>query len=153
MLDHAQTAGQIGNEIPDTGLFVTADGVGDVPEQVAMDVVVRGLLQFTALGGVVDTVPAGAETDGRAEPLADGDVRANPELAEAIVALEDGVHTGAEADEHVVESAVGHIGTTDDLTIRTAVGILLRKSVEGKEKTCSCKDSDEFDDFHDTIIS
>ena len=102
----------------------------------------------TCLGGIEQAVPAGADTDGRAEPLAQVQVGRKTHLAQAILLLEDGVETGADADEHVVERTVGHIGTTDDLTSLIAVGILLRKSVEGEQEACRSKQPDEFDTFH-----
>ena len=63
MLDQAQATGNVRNEVPETGLFVTVDGVGDIPEQVAVNVVERSLVQLTALGGDVDAVPAEAGAD------------------------------------------------------------------------------------------
>ena len=118
-----------------------------------MDVVERILVQLAALAGVLEAVPTGADTDGRGEPLAQIKLRGKAHLTEAVALLKDGIDTGTDVDERVVENTVGHIGATDDFTAFTAVVVLLRIRVEGEEETCSRKDSDEFDGFHNTMLS
>ena len=153
VLAHDQKAGGgVRNEAPEASLLVAVDAVGEVPEEVAVEIVVGSLVELAALGGVEEAMPAGTDTDGGAEPLAEVQVRGKTDLAHAELLLDDGVHAGAEADERVVESAVGHIGTTDHLTVRIAVAVLLRHGVEGEEEACSSKDSDEFDDFHNVML-
>ena len=153
MLDQQKAGIHIRNEVPDAGLLVTADGVGEVPEEVTVDVVERSLVEFTTLGGVLETVPAGADTDGRGEPFADVEIGSEAELAETVGLFKDGVGTGTDTDEGVVEETVGHIGTTDDVTVRIAIAILLRKGVKGEQDTCRSKNTEQFDTFHKHILS
>ena len=106
-----------------------------------MDIIESRLVQGTALGRVLQAVPADAGTDGRGEPFAEVDIRSKTHLAKTILLLDDGVDTGAEADERVVESAVGQIRTTGDSTVGIPVVVLLGKSAEGGKKSCNSKDS------------
>ena len=117
-----------------------------------MEIVERSLLDLAALGGVEQAVPAGADTDGGAEPLTEVQVRGKTDLAHSELLFNGGVHTRTDGDEGVVENAVRHIGTTDDLSVGANIVILLCESAEGKE-TCSRKNSNEFDDFHNTMLS
>ena len=142
VLAHKQdTHRSVRDEVPETGLLVATDAAGDVPEEVAVEIVHPSLGDLTALGGVLEAVPADAHTQGRREPLTEVEVRSNTHLAQAVTLLEEGVDTGTEGDEGVIESTVGHVRTTDHVAIRVAVGILLRKGVEGEEKACRSKDS------------
>ena len=151
------------DDVPETGLLVAAEAVGEVPEEVSVEQVLVVLILEASLEdvvvleleGVLQTLVTDTGTHGRSEPLTKVDI--NGEAAERLevnILAGNGVGTSAEADEPVVPEAVGLIRTADNVAILVTVAILLRAGGEGEsEESCYCKSSkNKFDTFHVKII-
>ena len=141
------------DDVPETGLLVAGEQVGDIHHIVSVKIVERNVLAGSTVPStvrlVVQTVPAETKTGNRGDPLADIDFGSEAEVA-LETAVINSVDTSAKIEEPVVPQAVGLISTADDVTIGVAIGILLRGSVEGdSQERCSSKNSENsFDTFH-----
>ena len=96
-------------------------------------------------------MPAATDTDGRGEPLTEGDVRSKTDTADRRILGEgeSAVNTGTYTNKDVVKGLVGLIRTANDITVLVAICILLSESVHGEKEACSCKSSNKhFDTFH-----
>ena len=114
-----------------------------------MEEVISGTRNVLALGAHVQTVPADTHTDGRGPPFTEGQFRSRGDPAKTFALFPDSVDTASEGDEGVVESPVGLVSATDNLTVLITVGILLCIRADREEEACCSKNSkDSFDTFH-----
>ena len=137
------TGTEIRNEIPETGFLVSADGVGNVPEDINVTggetefafSVGHELITILDSSGKAEALESYTGTDRRGEPLADESISGEGELTVNTMS-EEGVDTGATADEPVVCETVGLVGTANDIAVFVTVVVLLSVCADGEKETC-----------------
>jgi hypothetical protein len=158
--DIQDTHSGIGNEVPETGLFVATDGVGDVPEEITVYIVEtetaageHSRVLESDLGVVPQTVITQTHTDGGSPPLTEVEVNGEADVAPTLRSANgrnDGVDTGTDTDEGIVKGLVGLVSTANDLTVLVTIVVLLSGCAHREKEACCSKYSkNSFDTFHD----
>lgn len=131
-----QTCGEVGNEIVDPLLLVAPELVGDIPKEVAVEIVV--LEAVGVVERVLETLPAGTDTPARLDPLADEYIGSEAgAVCEVIVYIvKSDVDTTAYTGEPVVKELVGLVRSILDLAVCIPVALLCECACSAGEK-CS----------------
>ena len=133
-----ETCCEIRNQVVEPLLLVAPELVGNIPQEVTVDV--REVILYI-VGLAVDTLPTGTDTEARIDPFAKISIDCEGSFANLCVStapetVNGDVDTTANTYEPIVKELIGLVSTILDFSILIPIGLLCESGTAGEDGNC-----------------